>query len=82
VYSHVPRVNRVDIPETGSIHLKVGIKCVLFLAGLAGIFVAFRQSEVKDSVEVPVFTPQPSESQPDAMTTRPQRPMFIRSEIS
>jgi len=33
VYSVVPLVNTGDTPESGWIHLKVGIHCVLFLIG-------------------------------------------------
>jgi len=33
VYSGVARVNRGNTPESGWIHLKVGIQCVLFLEG-------------------------------------------------
>jgi len=31
LYSGVPRLNRGDTPESGWMHQKVGIQCVLFL---------------------------------------------------
>jgi len=33
VYSSVPHVNRGDTPESGRIHMKVGIQCILFSVG-------------------------------------------------
>jgi len=39
VYSGAQPVNRVNIPESGRIHLKVGIRCVLFSIGLSKLFI-------------------------------------------